>query len=234
LPGHALGSLDAAERARVETHVAGCAECAETLAQYRAVVGTLPFALTPETPPAEAWSEIAARVRRAPVRIAVRGRREPLFARLRPLRWPAVAALVAGLLLWNMQLQREVARLRTPALDVEQLARIPGRIVSLAGTGTPGATGRLYVSADGQRGSLALVGLPSLPPDRVYQLWFARPGQPTVTGGAFRVNARGQTVAAVIIPAPLDEVRAIAVTEEPAPASPSPTGKHLLDAQPWR
>jgi len=119
------------------------------------------------------------------------------------------------------------------SLGAEIAARLPGgRILSLVGTGTPGAQARLYVPAEGRGAELALAGLPPLPPDRVYQLWFARPGHPTLTGGAFRVDERGQAVAAVSIPAPLADVTAVAVTEEPSPGSPGPTGVHLLDWAP--
>lgn len=234
LAAFALASLEELERARIEAHVRGCRECATLLDQYRAVVGVLPMALEPAAPPPEAWTALVTRARQRTRRFPGAGPWRRAADRLRPLQWPAVAALVAGLLLWNVHLQRELARLRGPVLGVEQLARDPGRIVSLVGTGRPGAIARLYVATEVQRGNLAITGLAPLPPDRVYQLWFARPGQPTVTGGAFRVDARGRAVVAVVIPAPLDDVRAIAVTEEPAPASPRPTGPHLLDAQPWR
>ena len=85
---------------------------------------------------------------------------------------------------------------------------------------------------DGRQAELALAGLRPLPADRVYQLWFAQPGQPTLTGGAFRVDVAGRAVTPVTIPAALAQVTAVAVTEEPAPGSPGPTGAHLLDWTP--
>jgi Anti-sigma-K factor rskA, C-terminal len=94
------------------------------------------------------------------------------------------------------------------------------------------AAARLYPTADAQRAQLAITGLPRLQPDRTYQLWFARPGRPTETGGAFRVDERGQALVPIVIPVPLDQVSAIAVTEEPMPASLRPTGQHLLDGRP--
>jgi anti-sigma-K factor RskA len=76
---------------------------------------------------------------------------------------------------------------------------------------------------------VAIAGLPTLPPERVYQLWFARPGGPPVSGGVFRVDVRGEALTVVAIPVALEPARAVAVTEEPAPGSPAPTGQHLLD-----
>jgi anti-sigma-K factor RskA len=140
-----------------------------------------------------------------------------------------VAASFVGLLGWNVVLHRELASRRIP-VAVEQLARLPdGRIVALIGTGTPRASARLYVAEDGRRGELAIAGLPTLPPERVYQLWFARPGGPPVSGGVFRVDVRGEALTVVAIPVALEPARAVAVTEEPAPGSPAPTGQHLLD-----
>jgi hypothetical protein len=55
-----------------------------------------------------------------------------------------------------------------------------------------------------------------------------------VSGAAFRPDATGRAWVKVAVPATLDDVRAIIVTEEPAPASGTPTGPPLLTALPWR
>jgi anti-sigma factor RsiW len=121
----ALESLDAAERARVEAHVASCASCGRQLREHRAVAGALPFALPPVTPPAEALPSILA---------AARARRPRRAHRVMgALRWPAVAALVTSLLLWNVGLQRELARRSpgpAPGPEVEALSRRPRARVS--------------------------------------------------------------------------------------------------------
>jgi anti-sigma-K factor RskA len=165
-----------------------------------------------------------------------------LGGRLQPARWPLLATAVVTLLLWNVTLQRQL--LDPPAAGVpgagggsavgaQQLARLPeGPVVPLEGTGRPGASARLFVDRQGSGAWLAVAGLPPLPGGRIYQLWFARPGEPTVSGAAFRVDAEGGAVSPVRLPAALRTVSAIAVTEEAAPASPRPTGPHLLDGKP--
>jgi anti-sigma-K factor RskA len=116
---------------------------------------------------------------------------------------------------------------------IQILARLPGgQLLTLNGTGVPTASARLFVVDDGRRAELAVDALPPLPPGRVYQLWFAEPGQPVRTGGVFEVNPQGDAVVPVAIPTPLERVQAVAVTEEPAPGSPGPTGIHLLDWTP--
>jgi anti-sigma-K factor RskA len=233
LAAYALESLEAPGRARVETHVATCPTCASRLAEYRAVVGALPIGLEPVAPPPAAWAAIraAARARRPPARRWARAVFLPDW--LRAARWPALAAAVVSLVVWNVMLQGELAR-RPPGPEVEALARRPGRLVILTGTGTPGASGRLLVAVDGVHGHLAVAGLKPLPPERTYQLWFVRPGARTATGGTFAVDGRGRAWATITVPVSLDEARAIVVTEEPAPGSAAPTGSDLLNAQSWR
>ena len=235
LAGYVLGALEGPEKIRLETHVATCATCASVLAQYRAVVSTLPMGLDPVTPPPEAWAAIRAEARRRRLPVL-----EGAGTRVRPnwrwAMWPVLTTLVASLLVWNVVLQRELTRRApgpAPGPEVEALSRRSGRLVILAGTGQPGASARLFVAVDGG-GHLAISGLTPLPRERTYQLWFIRTAASAVTGGTFRVDARGLAWVKATVPASLDEVRAIAVTEEPAPGSVSPTGHHLLEAKTWR
>jgi len=232
LAAYVLGGLEGTERIGVESHVATCMTCASLLEQYRGVVGALPLGLDPVSPPAEAWGAIRAEVARR--RLSGPGR-----ARIKGLRhwrwtmWPVLGALAASLLVWNVVLQRELTH-RPPGPEVEALARRPGRLVILTGTGAPGASGRLLVAIDGHHGHLATAGLGALASERTYQLWFVRPGAPTVTGGTFRVDSRGRAWATIAVPISLDDARVIAVTEEPAPGSVAPTGNYLLEARAWR
>ena len=233
LAGYALGALEGSEGIRVETHVATCATCASALAQYRAIVSTLPIGLDPVAPPPEAWAAIRAEARRQRLPVGAGNRVRPSWRRAM---WPVLTTLVASLLVWNVVLQRELTRRApgpAPGPEVDALSRRPGRLVILVGTGQPGASARLFVAVDGG-GHLAISGLTPLPRGRTYQLWFIGTGASAVTGGTFGVNARGLAWAKAGVPASLDEVRAIAVTEEPAPGSVSPTGQQLLEATTWR
>ena len=160
-----------------------------------------------------------------------------LWPRLRMARWPALAALVASLVIWNVLLQQELTRRApgpAPGPEVEALARRPGKVIILGGTGKPGASARLFVAADGGHGHLAIAGLGPLPQERTYQLWFIRAGASSISGATFTVGPHGRAWVKAAVPASLDDVRAIAITEEPTPGSAAPTGRHLLDAQPWR
>jgi len=234
LAAYALGSLGGTERGRVETHILACASCAADLRAYREVVGVLPLDLAPVPPPSDAWNAI----REAAAKQRARGQQSRkaivLPAWLRVARWPAMAAALVALLIWNVTLQRELVRRApgpAPGPEVEALSRRPGRIVILAGSG--GASARIFVAVDGG-GHLAVSGLPRLPHERTYQLWFMRTGSPPVSGAAFGVDRHGRAWVKVSVPASLDNVHAIVITDEPAPGGARPTGKPLLDALPWR
>jgi len=236
LAGYALGALEGSEGIRVETHVATCATCASLLAQYRAVVSALPMGLDPVAPPPEAWATIRAEAKRRRLPVREEARTAGRSGWRRRAMWPVLTALVASLLLWNVALQRELTRRApgpAPGPEVEALSRRPGRLVILAGTGQPRASARLFVAVDGG-GHLAISGLTPLPRERIYQLWFIGAGASAVTGATFGVDAHGLAWVKASVPASLDNVRAIAVTEEPAPGSGSPTGQHLLEARTWR
>src|SRR5262249_21135826 len=161
LAAYALDSFEPAERARVEAHVVACASCARRVDEYHAAGGALPFGLEPVTPPPAAWSSIQQAVRQA----RPRTNRAVLTAALRRIAIPALATAMIGLLAWNVVLQRELARYRHGP-QVEALARRPGRLVILTGSGVPGASARLLVASDGGHGHLAIAGLKSLPPGR--------------------------------------------------------------------
>lgn len=231
LAAYALECLEGTERRRVEVHVAACALCGHRLQEYRAVVSTLPAALPVELPPAAAWNAIRAAVKRQ--RNGRRPGMAPLAHWWRLLRWPAVVAAMASLLVWNVVLEWRFAH-PPYGPEVEALSRRPGRMVIFAGAGTPSANARLFVALDGGHGHLAISGLKQLPAGRTYQLWFFRDAAPAVTGATFNVDTRGHAWVKVAVPEPFDDTRAIAVTEEVAPGSTTPTGRHLLDARPWR
>jgi anti-sigma-K factor RskA len=104
------------------------------------------------------------------------------------------------------------------------------REVAMAGTeAAPNAAGMLVYGWE--RGELIVGGLPELPPDRRYQLWFAAPDQPWLSVGLFAVDPRGNAAVPLEMP---DNVRSFAtcdVTVEPSGGSPQPTGVVVLHGE---
>ena len=222
LGAYALGALDAHDRSRVDVHLATCTACVARVTEYLAITGSLPLALAPVSPPPEGWTGIQAAIRR-------RGDRGRL---VRVARWSIAAAAVV-LLLWNVQLQRQVWH-DAQGPQVEKLARRPGRLVILGGTTQPQASARLFAAVDGQGGHMAVSGLKPLPTGQVYQLWFLRREGAPASAATFTVDDGGRAWVVVKVPAPLEETTAIFVTEEPAPGSAAPTGPRVLEATQWR
>jgi anti-sigma factor RsiW len=138
LAAHALGALTVPERAEIDAHVATCPTCVARLQGYEAVAGSLPLALDPAMPPPATWAGIRAALP-GPGRRAGRARTVVRRGWRRAASWPALAALAASLLIWNVLLHRELAR-HASGPQVEALARRPGRLIILGGRAAPGAS----------------------------------------------------------------------------------------------
>lgn len=235
LAAYALGALDARERSDAEAHLAGCESCRQELASYQA----LALALTDERPPlgapASAWTGIASQLRArtpadgpTPDSAAAPAPRALASLRAMLIGWGATAAVLAllsGIVLW-----REFRASDGEGDRVAALARaVDGKVIPLAG-GMAGAwfSGRLYVNEEGTQGGLAVVGLPVLDAQAIYQVWFVRPDQTRASGGLFIADSRGAAVVRVSIPGPLSQFTGVGITKEPSGGSSGPTSVDLL------
>ena len=93
--------------------------------------------------------------------------------------------------------------------------------------GPIGASGTLYYSLIDQTGVLLVHGMPPLDAGRAYQLWYLRgesvPPQP---GGVFTVDANGEGI--VTVPADIPSFNNVALTNEPASGSQTPSPPLLM------
>jgi len=188
-----------------ELHLFVCAACRSELASYQRTANLLPFGLPPERPPAGARERLLA---------AARGEASESLTVAMPIVRDDEAPTEVGAPPAASEAPTAVHPISAPdeAPTIVESAAVPVE--------------------GGRRAELTVDGLPPLLPGRAYQLWFAEPGQPVRTGGAFRVDPRGDASVQVTIPTPMERVRAVAVTQEPAPGSGAPTGVHLLDWTP--
>lgn len=233
LAAYALGSLEPAQHERIDRHVRVCVACAGHLGEYRGVVGVLPVALAPVAPPADVWTTIRAELRARDT--AGASARRPTFRRWLPVTgWLTAAALAAVLITWNLHLHTQLAQ-QAQGPQVEKLARRPERLIVLTGgAAQPHASARVFAAVDGQSGHMAVTGLPMLPPDRVYQLWFLPKTQAAIHNAAtFNVDSDGRAWVVIRVPIPLDDTRVLIVTADPAGSS-TPVGPPLLEAVHWR
>lgn len=153
----------------------------------------------------------------------------------------AAAAVVVGLLSWNVLLQGEVQNLdgRNSELQAEiEDARSGGsggseavgaRVLAMRGEGEMSESDAEVMAFEGGRAILVAENMPSLPDDRTFQIWVidnesggAKPS------GVFQPN--GDPVATVM-KQPIEGAETIAVTVEPAGGSPQPTTDPMLSVQ---
>ncbi len=234
IPAYALDCLDPEDKQIAETHLATCAECRAELAAYRTIVADLALGVPELEPPAGLKQQILNQAGgQKMTRIASPG----FFARLgQPIqqvlaalsRSPGFAlaslALVIVLAAGNLLLFNQVSQHNQAQLDGL-------RTITLSGTeNSPGASGLIVISKDGQYGTLVADGLTELTPDQAYQLWLIRDGKRD-NGGIFTVDHDGYGGLWVESPQPLGNYQAFGITIEPAGGSPGPTGPKVLGGE---
>jgi hypothetical protein len=154
----------------------------------------------------------------------------------------AVLAVIAvGTLIWGLSLQgdiddrqAEVAERQATieALDA-QLAEIRQRAnatsYQLAPTdqGPDQAAGEVLYSLPNRTGALFVTGLPVLPENQDYQVWYLE-GETPIPGAVFDVDANGSGVVRLAEDVPTFD--GVALTAEPTGGSDTPTGDVLLVA----
>jgi anti-sigma-K factor RskA len=225
IPAYALDCLDEDETAQVAEHLKGCQECQLELCAYQAVVDQLPLAVPQAEPSPRVKTMLLRRVGLgSPVE-----KQPSAWVRLTnsikaptPIWRFAGVALVLVLLLSNVALWRQVNWLRSN----------PGstalRVVNLDGTQfSPGATGMIVISQNGEYGTLVVDHLPALNSEQEYQLWLVKDENRT-NGGTFSVSPEGYASLVIAAPHSLDDYEAFGVTIEPAGGSAGPTGEKVL------
>jgi anti-sigma-K factor RskA len=214
---YVLGAMPSGERDEFEAHMATCAVCQEEVDELRPAAEALPMASPPMLPPPELKDRIMAEVEREATLLAAGERADrpaPKPARRERPRWlsgwrlapVAAALLIAGVLLGSA--------LSGPDSQTYRFDR---------------AGAELEVSDDGA--VLVADDLPAPPEGRVYEVWLMPEGSdtPSPTNVLFTPRSDGSAVAAV--PGPLDDVRAVLVSDEPRGGSDSPTGEVLMSAE---
>lgn len=225
IPAYALSCLDEDESVMVAEHLEGCQECQAELRAYQAIVDQLPLAVPQSEPSSQVKQVLLKRVEQAyPVdkQPSAWDRLTNVIKSATPVWGLASLAVVVILLVSNVALWRQVNRLQSN----------PGatalRVVNLDGTQfSPGATGMIVMSRNGEYGTLVVDHLSALSPEQQYQLWLIRDGKRT-SGGVFSVSPEGYASLVIASPRPLDDYGAFGVTIEPAGGSPVPTGEKVL------
>jgi len=252
--GYVLGALSDAERHEFEAHAATCESCTREVADLRSVADALAYAVPQHNPP----PALRERVLRAATGSADASRvieMKPRPSRAVLPTWLAVAASIAAVALGlyamtlrqrieslQQRLREEIARgeaiesqrkvAHAAAERANQVAAILRaddlRRFRLAGQKTaPNASGTAYWSLS--RGELLFTAanLPPLAAGRQFQLWVIPKGKNPVSAGMLDVSADGR-VNAIALTNAVDDVGAVAVSEEPTGGVVQPTGAIVL------
>jgi anti-sigma-K factor RskA len=229
---YALDALPSDEAAALRAHIAGCPDHASKAAELRAVASTLAGAPDPVPPPARLRERVFAAVAQTPqeapasrVPLSIDGARRTggraPWRSVRPLQaWAALAAaVIAGLLVWNVALQAGDDGARFDATRATSATTLQAH--GAAGSGTA-----LYF-ADEDAVVLVADGIDQLDSTRTYQLWALTSDRP-VSLGIMRPDADGHMASVAKLDA---GATGIAITVEPAGGSVQPTTEPVFTAE---
>lgn len=244
--GYALGGLTHEEYARVEAHLPVCSECSRRLRLLSVLAEGMDRAVPQMEPPSGLRSRVlAAAVKSQPAKAPVAPTTSGWLLLAASLAAIALGGYTLMLRLQVRALDQEIAQVRAEAenasneaaqareqiraaQDTLQILTAPDVTqVQLAGQPpAAGAAGRAFLSQS--RGLVVSASaLPTLPPQRVYQLWIVPKGAPPISAGLMTPDASGRATA-VSTGANLQMAAAIAITLEPAGGVPAPTGAMYL------
>jgi len=252
---YALGVLEGEERAELEAHLArSCPTCTPGIAKARGVVAQLALYAPDAEPPAALRGKILDAVKssneasRATVPVNKTATKQPIFP---AWAWAAAAALalVTGYSIRQMGIQttqlaelRREMKLATLQSQALQNQLDEGRMVASVMMSPDSMPLKLMPKDKNMpmvhaylhpHMGVAITAdqMPGIAPARTLQLWLVtKKGQP-MSVAIFRPDAQGQIAMVAPVTMPLNEIAALAVTEEPAGGSPQPTSAVAWMAQ---
>lgn len=231
---YVLGALPEDERADFEEYLAAHPERQSEVDDLGGLAGMLAFAPPEQEPPPELRARVMAAVEsEAGVPRAIR--RQPSsgagrYAGARNLILAAAAALLIGLISWNVLLQGEVRDLQgrvDEARAQQEQAESPepgAQTIELEGSWAEQGTTAEVARIEGDRVILVAENMPSVPEDRTLQVWVIHDDVPQPSG-LFEPSGN---MAATPVTHPLEEGDTVAVTVEPAGGSDQPTTDPVL------
>ncbi|MGW7486145.1 anti-sigma factor [Streptomyces sp. NPDC054786] len=232
---YALGALSEHEAAEFTRHLAQCEACTQEVRELQETAARLALAVA-EVPPADLRTRVMAAlpevrqlppIRREATVVPMRGRRLrhrlPYFAAAACL---AVAAVTGGL---AVNARYDADRQRDRTVRAEQQAAAVSALMT-----APDATfhttafkggGSGTVVASKRRGQTAFLyhGLPALPGQRVYELWYSRNGTMVPAG----LVEPGRSSGTMLLTGGPQGADGVGVTAEPPGGSSSPTSPPL-------
>lgn len=229
---YAMGTLEGAERSRLEQHLATCEGCRQELANFHGDLSLMAMATSGPKPPQRARQRLLDAIAKEPRAAVGETRRASRFNWWAAFGWAAAVAM----LLVVIQLRREnyflhqsvntlaaltgqqTIELANAARVVDTLTAPESQTATLVASKTrPQPQGKAFYLRN--RSGLVFVAnnLAPLPPDKIYELWLIPTSGAPIAAGLFKPDAKGN--ATVVNPPGLPagvEAKTFAVTLESA------------------
>lgn len=226
IPAFAIGATDAAETALVEENLARCPAAQAELAHYMTMVGDVLRPTVLVTPPRSVEHAILAATTPLPT-LPVRHKWAIRLAAA-----AIILSLVGLVALMSMYANQQASEARA---DLNRAQTEQAILLGLAGS-----ENRVQLAATGDADPVAasltwraddavlrVAAMPMLSPDQTYQLWLI--GDDTVlSAGTFSVDASGDRVTLLNLPAPVEQFQQVGISIEPRGGSEAPTTAPIL------
>jgi anti-sigma-K factor RskA len=238
---YAVGALPESERTAFVRHLEedGCRVCQDEVRELKAAGDLLSFSL-PLTRP----SDIVRKRLLDQAQMVSRAKPRP--------RWSVWAAVISGLAAVaassilvvvmndNAELRRLANSLSSRVSQLESqltqqrvrytmLTSPQVQVVNLAGQGAnSNASGRIFWDKSKRRWLFYTANLAPVTSNKTYQLWFVPKAGNPVSASVFNTDRSGVAEIDIPVPESIDELKAAAVTTEPAGGLPQPSGPFAL------
>jgi anti-sigma-K factor RskA len=213
IPAYVLGALDAEELAEFEALLADDPEAQRLVAEYQAITDQLVLTTPARPAPAHLQDDLRRRLASQPAKVTLmpqqsvkwRSSALPVLVGL-----AAALAVVIGVAVFLLQ----------PQTPREVFDRLSQRVALIPQAGYEDVHGVL--ATDGSQAVICMRDMPSLPDDRVFQLWFAYADGALQSSKTFEA-ANGEICEIVPLANASAGYQAFAVSIEPPGGSPDPT-----------
>ncbi|PYS41945.1 MAG: hypothetical protein DMG14_05560 [Acidobacteria bacterium] len=239
---YAAGAMTDRERLEYARHLEEdqCAVCRAEVNELQSAISLLALTVPSSSPAPSVKARLMEQARNA---AAVTHPPQPAF---RWLQWLTAAVAVAAIAVvfvitrTNTALRHQTDELRSRIAQLEvqlaeqrnNLAMLTSagvQVVDLAGQGTNvQASGRIFWNQQQKRWVLYIRDLPPVSADKTYQLWFVPKSGNPVSAKVFNTESDGSAAVEVAVPDEVTDLKAAAVTTEPAPGLPQPSGPFAL------